>query len=143
MIGVPSLAPTFFAGDRRVAYRDPAGHYHDGVFRVFHSRVIRETPDRYDWRVAVTESRNLVDWTEPRVITPHGSADEYASPGNVIRHNRRWLICLQVYSLDHQPSGRSPRIATMASDDLIHWRDPPPRSCWWKARMCRWLRWTA
>jgi hypothetical protein len=116
--------PDFLQGDRRVAYRDPAGHYHNGVFRVFHSRVNRETPDRYDWRVAVTESRNLVDWTEPRVITPPGSADEYASPGNVIRYNGNWLLCLQVYSLNHEPSGRSPRIATMASDDLIHWRSP-------------------
>ena len=117
--------PDFLQGDRRTTYRDPAGHYHDGVFRVFHSRVIREAPDRYDWRVAVTESRNLVDWTEPRVITPQGSADEYASPGNVIRHNGRWLLCLQVYSLEPRArAGRSPRIATMASDDLIHWRDP-------------------
>ena len=30
--------PPFLRGDAYVANRDPAGHYHDGLFRVFHTR---------------------------------------------------------------------------------------------------------
>ena len=48
--------PDFLQGDRRTTYRDPAGHYHDGVFRVFHSRVIREMR-----RTAMTGA-----WPSPR-----------------------------------------------------------------------------
>ena len=37
---IPS--PIIARGDARIAYRDPAGFYHQGLFRVFHTLVERE-----------------------------------------------------------------------------------------------------
>ena len=34
--------PVFLWGNRHISHRDPAGHYHEGVFRVFYSHVRRE-----------------------------------------------------------------------------------------------------
>ena len=60
--------PVFLWGNRHVARRDPAGHYHEGVFRVFYSHVRREPGERYYCQLAVTKSTDLVTWTEPELI---------------------------------------------------------------------------
>ena len=75
--------PVFLRGDRTRAYRDPAAHYHQGVFRVFHTLVEREPDGVCYWYVAVTESRDLVRWTEPLRLTPRDRRLNYSSPGNV------------------------------------------------------------
>jgi len=61
---IPS--PIILKGGPINAYRDPAGHYHDGVFRVFHTLCRREADDQYYWYVAVIESRDLIHWQWPR-----------------------------------------------------------------------------
>ena len=60
----------FLTGEAYVAYRDPAGHYHDELFRVFHTRVLHETDGYYYPFVAVTESRDLINWTQSRILPP-------------------------------------------------------------------------
>ena len=113
-------------GDRRFAYRDPAAHYHEGVFRIFHTLVEREPDGRCFWYVAVTESRDLVDWSAPRILTPRDRTLNYSSPGNVVRHGDEWLLCLQTYPT---PNGErratsDARIFVMRSRDLEDWSDP-------------------
>lgn len=108
------------------AYRDPAAHYHDGVFRVFHSLVRREEDGHYYWYLAVTESRDLVDWTQPRTLTPRDLHLNFSSPGNVVRVGDRWLLCLQTYPTPNNEihANEAARIWLMESRDLVTWSKP-------------------
>lgn len=118
--------PVFLKGNRHIAYRDPAGHYHEGFFRVFHTQVHHEPNGLYYAYTAVTETENLIDWTQPKILTPKDQRLNFSSPGNVIRYQGKWILCLQTYPTpNNQPYGdTSARIFTMSSDDLVHWSKP-------------------
>ena len=118
--------PVFLSGNGNIAYRDPGGHYHEGVFRVFHTEVHRESDGRYYIYTAVTKSSDLIHWTQPEILTPKDSLLNFSSPGNVIRYGDKWLLCLQTYpSQEALPSGdKTARIFIMDSDDLEHWGEP-------------------
>ena len=120
------MKPDFLRGNAHVAHRDPAGHYHDGLFRVFHTRVHHESDGFYYAFVAVTESRDLINWTEPRTLTPKERRLNYSSPGNVIRYDGQWTLCLQTYPMHNAThfGDETARIYLMHSDDLTHWSDP-------------------
>ena len=50
----------------------------------------------------------------------------YSSPGNVIRHDGCWVMCLQTYPT---PQGghfgdETSRVFTMRSKDLVEWDEP-------------------
>ena len=118
--------PVFLAGDATIAYRDPCGHYHDGVFRVWHTQVHGEAGGDWVAATGVVESRDLANWTQPRVITPLDRRLNYSSPGNVIRYDGRWVMCLQTYPT---PDGgrigdETARVFAMCSDDLVEWDEP-------------------
>jgi len=119
-------SPIILKGDETTAYRDPAAHYHDGVFRVFHSLVRREADGHYYWYLGVTESRDLVHWTEPRTLTPRDLRLNFSSPGNVVRVGDRWLLCLQTYPTpnDEVHADDTARIWLMESRDLVTWGEP-------------------
>ena len=87
--------PVILQGSRQMAYRDPAGFYHNGIFRVFHTQVQREADGQCFLFTAVIESEDLIRWTEPRILTPKDQRLNYSSPGNVIRYGDEWLLCLQ------------------------------------------------
>ena len=118
--------PVFLRGNHKLAFRDPCGHYHDGVFRVWHTEIHGEAGGDWYGVIGVTESHDLVTWSEPRIITPVDKRLNYSSPGNVIRYNRRWVMCLQTYPTPD--GGRygddSSRIFTMSGDDLENWSEP-------------------
>ena len=118
--------PVFLAGDETIAYRDPCAHYHEGVFRIWHTQI-HGTPGG-DWHAvtAVVESKNLVRWGKPRVITPVDKTLNYSSPGNVIRYKGRWVMCLQTYPAPDggQVGDQTARVFTMASDNLKKWDEP-------------------
>lgn len=118
--------PIVLPGDDRIAYRDPAAHYHDGLFRLFHTQVHREADGRHYLFLGVTESRDLVTWTPPRTLTPRDPERNFSSPGNIVRFADRWLLCLQTYPTPHdEPYGNGhSRIWTMASRDLVAWSEP-------------------
>ena len=118
--------PVFLAGGETIAYRDPCGHYHDGVFRVWHTQIHGKAGG--DWAAAtgVVESRDLQTWSEPRLVTPMDKRLNYSSPGNVIRYGGRWVMCLQTYPT---PDGghfgdETARVFSMRSDDLVVWDEP-------------------
>ncbi len=117
--------PVFLSGDSTTAHRDPALHYHDGVFRVFHSVVTRDECGCY-WDTSVTRSRDLVHWSEPEPITERSLELNYSSPGNVIYFGGKWLLCLQTYPT---PNGErfgtdDARVFIVASEDLDRWEEP-------------------
>ncbi len=118
--------PVVLQGDSIVAYRDPAAHYYNGVFRVFHTLVHRTPDGTCHWHLAVTTSTDLVEWTEPRVLTDEDKRLNYSSPGNVVRYEDRWLLCLQTYPTpnDESRATADARIFTMSSADLETWSDP-------------------
>lgn len=121
---VPS--PVFLQGSDLLAFRDPCGHYHDGTFRVWHTQIHGKAGGDWHAVTAVTESRDLVSWSEPRVLTPVDKRLNYSSPGNVIRHGGRWVMCLQTYPA---PDGgafgdATSRVFKMSSDDLETWSEP-------------------
>jgi len=120
------LSPVFLQGNRQVAYRDPAGFYCDGVFRVFHTQVHREADGRCFLVTAVTQSEDLVNWTVPKILTPKDQTLNYSSPGNVVRFGEDWLLCLQTYPTpNNEPTGdKTARVFVMRSRDLETWSEP-------------------
>ncbi len=121
---IPS--PVIFRGDARIAYRDPAVHFHDGVFRLFFSYGEREPDGRIYFCLGSSQSRDLVTWTTPRLLTPRDQALNFSSPGNIIRHNDRWVLCLQTYPTPGNElyATDAARLWTMESTDLETWSAP-------------------
>ena len=96
---IPS--PVIFRGDATTAYRDPTVIYHDGWFRLFFTLVEIEPDKRPFSYTAWSKSRDLVSWSEPAIFTPRDQNLNYGSPGNVIRHDDQWVLCLQTYPRPH------------------------------------------
>ncbi|MFT5366725.1 MAG: hypothetical protein ACI8V2_001674 [Candidatus Latescibacterota bacterium] len=118
--------PVFLHGTRRIAYRDPAGFYHEGLFRVFHTQVHRDEEGLCFLYTAVTQSEDLMTWTKPKILTPKDQVLNYSSPGNVIRYGDEWLLCLQTYPTpNNEPTGdKTSRVFVMRSRDLENWSEP-------------------
>jgi hypothetical protein len=121
---IPS--PILFRGDATTAYRDPAAIYHDGWFRLFFTLVKIEPDGRPFSYTAWSKTRDLVAWTEPRIFTPRDQRLNYGSPGNLVRHDGQWVLCLQTYPRPNgEPYGnQDARIWTMRSTDLETWGPP-------------------
>ncbi len=116
----------FLNGGPNFSYRDPCAHYHNGVFRVWHTQIHGTAGGEWASGTGVIESTDLINWSKPRLVTPVDKRFNYSSPGNVIRYADRWIMCLQTYPT---PNGgffgdESSRIFTMASGDLINWEEP-------------------
>jgi hypothetical protein len=121
---IPS--PIIFQGDARLAYRDPTVHFHDGVFRLFFSYLERERDGRVFAYLGSSQSRDLVTWTPPSLLTPRDQSLNFSSPGNIIRHQGRWVMCLQTYPTPGNElyGTADARLWTMTSDDLETWSEP-------------------
>ena len=119
-------SPDLFAGDATTAYRDPAAIYNDGWFHLYFTLIKTESDGKAYSRVAWSKSRDLRGWTTPVAITPEDKSLEYGSPGDVVRFNDEWVLCLQTYP---RPNGErygnaNSRIFTMRSRDLEKWDEP-------------------
>ena len=119
-------SPVIFAGDATTAYRDPTAVYHDGWFRLFFTLVKIEADRRPFSYTAWSKSRDLVHWTPPVIMTPRDQRLNYGSPGNIVRYEGKWVLCLQTYP---RPSGeqygnKDARLFTLRSDDLETWSAP-------------------
>ena len=119
-------SPIIHRGNFETAYRDPAAHYHDGVFRVFHTLHHRDPDGHYYVYMAVTRSRDLVHWTESQILTPRDLNLNFSSPGNVVQFGNKWILCLQTYPTpnDETFGTQDSRIWTMESTDLECWSEP-------------------
>ncbi|HEY8964896.1 MAG TPA: hypothetical protein VIM58_00530 [Candidatus Methylacidiphilales bacterium] len=119
-------SPVLLRGSERTAYRDPAAVYHEGCFHLFFTWVTIEDDGGVFLRLAVSKSADLVSWTPPRALTPKRRDLNYSSPGNIVRFEGRWVMCLQTYP---RPRGEkwaddSARLFVMRSDDLETWDEP-------------------
>jgi hypothetical protein len=116
-------SPVIFLGDEATAYRDPTAIYHEGTFYLYFTLVHTEDDGEVYSYTAMSKSRNLRQWTEPKVFTPRDRSLNFSSPGNVIRYGDEWILCLQTYP---RPDGEkygnaTARIYTMRSTDLENW----------------------
>ena len=113
-------------GDRTTAYRDPAAVYHQGRFLVYHSLVIREEDGLVFWYLGLTESEDLLHWSNPRPLTPRDQNLNFSSPGNIIRFGDKWILCLQTYPTPNNEVAAidTARIWKMESKDLRTWGPP-------------------
>ena len=121
---IPS--PIILRGDATNAYRDPAAIYHQGVFRLYYTLARREKDGHVYWYTAVSKSRDLARWTEPRALTPRDRNLNFSSPGNVVRFGDEWILCLQTYPTPRGETfgNQTARIWIMRSRDLETWGEP-------------------
>ncbi|MHC4475532.1 MAG: glycoside hydrolase family protein [Planctomycetota bacterium] len=116
-------SPIILKGDEKSAFRDPAAIYHDGVFYMYYTCWFHEDDGVAYSYTAMSKSRDLANWTEPKIITPRDINLNFSSPGNVIRFGDEWILCLQTYPT---PGGRKHgnhncRVYIMRSKDLENW----------------------
>ena len=89
-------SPIIFKGNDTIAYRDPAILFHEDVFHLFFTLVRSEDGRIYSY-TASSRSKDLIDWSPVRIITPKDQNLNFCSPGNVIRWGQEWILCLQTY----------------------------------------------
>ncbi|MHC4545641.1 MAG: sialidase family protein [Planctomycetota bacterium] len=124
-------SPIVLRGDSKRAFRDPAALYQAGKFYLFYTLVRTEADGLIYSYTAVSTSRDLQDWSGPRIITPKGQHLNFSSPGNVVRFGDEWILCLQTYPrLKYRQGERlrwadgSARLFMMRSKDLESWGEP-------------------
>lgn len=123
---VALTSPILFHGDAQTAYRDPMLLYHDGVFWMYFTLNTHDAEGRPFWQTAYSTSTNLVHWSDPVAITPCDRHFNFCSPGNIVRFNGQWVLCLQTYPTPGNSTygDDSSRLWLMSSDDLAHWSEP-------------------
>jgi hypothetical protein len=120
-------SPILLHGSEREAFRDPAVVYADGVFHLFFTWV-KSDGERRHVRMAVAQSTsaNLVDWTPPVALTAFDPQWNFSSPGDIVRFQGRWVMCVSSYPRPHDEAigNRDARIWLLRSDDLVTWTPP-------------------
>lgn len=91
--------------------RDPAVYLHNGLAYIYFTWYDHKA---VTWHVGMSVTADFLTFSEVRLISPSG----YASPGNILKVDKRFVICLQQYqNFPHT-------IAIAWSDDLINWSAP-------------------
>lgn len=123
-------SPVIFKGDERTAYRDPAVLFHNDRFYLFFTLVKNESGKIFSY-TACSDSSDLRKWSQVKILTPRDQNLNYCSPGNVIRYDEKWVLCLQTYPRQGYNSGdkvrygdANSRIFIMKSNDLKNWSNP-------------------
>ena len=126
-------SPVIFQGNETKAYRDPAVLFHDGTFYLFFTLMEIEPDGRIFSYTASSKSSDLMNWTAPRKLTVKDQNLNYSSPGNIIRFQDEWVLCLQTYPRPGYTVAQMPkygnisaRLFTMRSKDLQNWSQPEP-----------------
>ncbi|MGI4870844.1 MAG: family 43 glycosylhydrolase [Janthinobacterium lividum] len=129
LAAIPS--PIIYRGDAKTAYRDPAVLYDKGTFYLYFTLSEVEADNRVYMYTAWSKSQDLVHWTAPRKITIKDQNLDFSSPGNVIRYQNEWVLCLQSYPRPNYTADQMPRYGTkdsrifiMHSKDLEIWSKP-------------------
>lgn len=124
-------APIIYKGSDSVAYRDPAVLYHKKVFYLFFTMVQSEADGRVYSYTAMSTSKDLKKWSDKKILTPQDQSLDYSSPGNVVRFNNEWILCLQTYPRPNYFIRDMPRFGTgdarlyiMRSKNLTTWSLP-------------------
>lgn len=124
-------SPILFKGNETTAFRDPAVLCHNEKFYLFFTLVETEPDGKIYSYVALSVSKDLIQWTTPRKLTEKNQDLDFSSPGNVIRFNDEWILCLQTYPRPDYTAEQAPRYANstarlfvMRSKNLKSWSNP-------------------
>ena len=119
-------SPIVFKGDYKFAFRDPAVVYHNDKFHLFFTLVERASDSGMYLFTAYSFSEDLVHWSFPRKLTPKDRNLNYSSPGNIVKFNNEWIMCLQTYPTPNYETwgNATSRIWVMRSKDLVDWTEP-------------------
>ena len=117
--------PIIFKGSDRTAYRDPAVYYENGKFYLF-CTYVECFDDGPFLTIILSVSDDLVNWSTPRELTPRDRSLNFSSPGNVVKYEDAYYLCLQTYCRENgeKYGNERSRLWTMRSDDLINWEEP-------------------
>lgn len=91
--------------------RDPAVIIKDNLAYLFFTLF---DPVKTTWHIAMVTTKDFVKFSPVSIVSPEG----YASPGNIIRHGNKWVLCYQQYrSFPHY-------ICLSYSENLTDWTVP-------------------
>ena len=123
-------SPILFRGDDKTAYRDPAVLFHNNQFYLFFTLVKIIKGEIFSF-TASSKSEDLINWSHIKILTPMDQNLNFCSPGNIIKYNGKWILCLQTYPRPGYFSGdkvrygsEDSRIFIMKSNDLDNWTYP-------------------
>ncbi len=123
-------SPILFKGDEKTGYRDPAVLYHQDTLYLFFTLTKIEHDTVFSY-TAMISSADLKEWSPVKILTPRDQRLNFSSPGNVVRYNDEWVLCLQTYPRPDYTADQGirygtedARIYTMRSKDLKNWTDP-------------------
>ena len=114
-----------FEQTTKYSYRDPAAYIENGVIYLFFT-LVENTPERQYFYVAMSQSKDFINWSKPRVLTEKDNLKNYSSPGNAVKYKGEYYLCVQTYPReDGQIYGNeNSRVFTMKSKDLVNWEKP-------------------
>ena len=115
-------------GDATHAYRDPAAILKDGLLHIFMTLVETEEDGGVYMYLAATETEDLQHFTPIRRLTVRDRSKNFSSPGNIVRWEDRYIMCLQSYCRENgeKYGNEGCRIYFSESTDLYEWSEPYP-----------------
>ena len=123
-------SPVLFNGDEKTAYRDPAVLFYNDQFFLFFTLVKTINGEIYSF-TATSKSFDLINWSQVKILTPRDQNLNFCSPGNIVKYDGKWLLCLQTYPRPGYILGDKvrygsddSRIFIMESKDLENWTYP-------------------
>lgn len=106
-------------------FRDPCAVFSDGIYHLYYSLVQNEDDGQFFY-LAESISRDLKNWTSPRILSPKGAEYNYSSPGNIFYRNNLYHMCIQTYPRRNGEvyGNENCRVFLIHSKDLVHWSKP-------------------
>ena len=117
-----------FVGNEKIAYRDPACIFVDGRYILF--MTVSEKVGEYMYNtVGVSESRDLKNFSEIRILTPMDRSKNFCSPGSIVKVGDEYLICITSYPMPEPFSVRNfatddARLYFMRTRDFKNFSEP-------------------
>ena len=118
-------SPIILSGSDKTAYRDPAVWYENGKFYLF-CTYVECTEDGPYLTTVLSTSEDLIGWSAPRELTVRDRSKNFSSPGNIIKTDEGYILCVQTYCRENgeKYGNANSRIWTMRSRDLENWEEP-------------------
>ena len=116
-------SPLVLQGDDEQAFRDPAAYYYNGVMYIYYTYWLKDADGKRYSYTAMSTSSDLINWSEPKIITPKNLNLNFSSPGNVIRYGNEWILCHQTYPTPNgeKYGNKDCRLWINRSRDLVNW----------------------